>query len=234
MGAPKQLFDERERVLALIPDTAVRIKVHDQAGNEAWRTIEKGEDRDLSTVLETDVLLVREDGRPYTMDKHPGRPRTAKRSKPVTKKVSEVVLERKQFKQKDPLLRKIRKDVESDSVLLQCMNGFADEAASLQFERLQAEVSGSPTSQISMRRIAALKAVAETWLKRKEQIANRSIDLSSTAFMRLFRFIFDTFIEVLRASDISEDQIEVIKVSLSKRLGDEHWEEEARSAMRGD
>ena len=113
------------------------------------------------------------------------------------------------------------------------MQGFAQEAASLNFERVEAERTGKETSQLSIRRINALKALGETWIKRKEQLSGRQIDLESPAFRKLFEFMLECFRESMHNGGISRDQAETVFVALSARMVEETWEEEARKKMRG-
>ena len=230
MNAPKQ--QDKAKLLRKIPKNAKRVKVIDAKNREAWRKIPV--EGDYSLILDTDHLMIDPStGAPFFMIKNPGRPAKIPKQNAVNTTVAEIVARRKDSIKKDKLLQKVNTDVESDDVLSIIMEGFAHEAAALKFEREQTELEGKPTSQLSIRRINALKAVADTWLKRKDQISNRSIDLNSIAFQRLFSFIVNTFRETL-GQNLSEDQIGVIMTALSDRLGDDTWEEEARIAMRGE
>ena len=71
--------------------------------------------------------------------------------------------------------RWIGENPESSDLLHLVMVGLAEESASIGFERAEAEREGKGTSTISVRRIGALKSVAETWLRRKEQLVDREI-----------------------------------------------------------
>lgn len=228
MAAPNHLT--RQQILDLIPDTAVRLKVRTASGKETWRNVENG----LDKLADTDEPVLDSKGQPITMDNHPGRRRKPQTPKPANAKIAADVALRQQFFKEDPLLCTVEKNVESEDVLQMVVQGFAREAASLEFERQQAEIQGRETSQISVRRINALKAVADTWLKRKDQVANKSIDLNSMAFRNLFKFIISTFRESMLQEGLTSDQIQVIMTALSSRLSDDTWEEEARIAMRGD
>lgn len=219
----------RQEIIDDIPPSAVRVKVRDEKGIEQWRDIEHG----LDTLADTDVILMDAHGQPMTMASHPGRRKKPKPQKAINDKVAEIQELRKHFYKSDELLSKIQSDVESDDVLHFVMQGLAREAASLEFERQQAENTGRETSQISLRRTNTLKAVADTWLKRKDQISSKTVDMNSTAFARLFGFIVETFRESLNQQGISNDEIHVIMTALSDRISDDTWEEEARMAMRG-
>jgi len=224
-----QTPEQKQAILDSLDPSVKRVLVKTATGTQKWRTIDPGQ----STLEDADEILFGADGLPRTMTAKPGRPRKAAPQQPVNPKAALVVGDKHRFYRGDKLLQKINKDIDSDDVLRLVMQGFAEESASLGFERLQAELRATETSQISIRRINALKAVADTWLKRKEQLANRSIDLSSTAFSRLFAFIVETFREVLMNLNYSPDEIQVIMTKLSDRLSDDTWEEEARSSMKG-
>ena len=229
MGASSKANASREDLLALIPPEANRLKVKDDLGHERWRDISKG----LDTVLSSDEIIV-VSGLPVTMKGQPGRRKKAPAPKPpppVNQTVANLIASKAAFFESDDLLKQIAKGVDGDDVLHLVMMGFAQEAASLQFERIEAERQGKETSQLSIRRINALKAIGETWIKRKEQLAGKLIDLESPAFARLFSFILETFREVMQTASVPRDQAETVFVELSNRMGDDSWEEEARRKM---
>ena len=122
---------------------------------------------------------------------------------------------------------------ESPEVLNQVLLAIAEEAASLRFERSEAERQGNETSTLSMRRVAALKAIGDTWIKRKEQIANRAIDLDSTSFHELFRFISETFARAMDAAGVRSELANSVFAQFSKLLDDE-WKKEAKTRMSKD
>jgi hypothetical protein len=230
MGEPEKQLT-RQEILALIPEGTVRVKVVDEKGGERWRDVENG----FHAILDTDnVPLV--GGIPRTSMKHPGRrPKTpqAASPKPANAAIAAAQAEKREFLKKHPLIKQLIKGVDSEDVLHLTMMGFAQEAASLGFERHEAERNGKETSQLSIRKINALKAIAETWIKRKEQIAGKSIDMHSQPFKRMFDFMLETFRESMLKGGIPFDQVETIFVSLSERIEDETWELEARNRMKG-
>ena len=228
MGEEKPL--SRQQILKLVPPGAKRVKVIDEKGHEKWRNIEEG----LEELQDKDAIPLI-GGKPTVSMKQPGRRRKTPKAtapQPVNPTVEALQLEKKDYLKKDPLIKQLVKGVDSEDVLHLAMMGFADEAASLGFERKDAERSGKETSQLSIRRINALKAIAETWIKRKEQISGKLIDMNSPAFKRLFRFMTETFREVMFAGGVPEDQAETIFVSLSERIEDETWELEAQGRMK--
>lgn len=228
MSAKRKLT--REEIFDLIPSEATRVKVSDDKGHERWRDISEGFD-----AIEPSDEIVIVSGAPVTMKGQPGRKKKAPAPKPpppVNQTVANLIANKAAFFEKDDLLKQIAKGVDSEDILHLVMTGFAQEAASLQFERIEAERTGRETSQLSIRRINALKAIGETWIRRKEQLAGKVIDLESPAFARLFNFLLETFREVMHKGGVPRDQAETVFVELSTRMGDETWEEEARRKMR--
>lgn len=222
----------RDQILALIPPDALRVKVKTEKGDERWRDIEGG---DLGAILEGDEIIVLS-GKPVVMMTKPGRktkPPAPKAPPPVTQTVAQLQIAKQHFFDVDPLLRQLSKGVDSEDVLHLVMHGFAQEAASLEFERQEAERNGKETSQLSIRRINALKALAETWIKRKEQLSGKTIDMDSPAFRELFGFMLESFREAMHKGGVPRDQAETVFVALSERMGDDAWEQEARNRMKG-
>lgn len=222
----------RDEILALIPKGAVRVKVIDEKGHEKYRNIQRD---GLDAILESDEIVLL-DGVPITMQSKPGRrkkPPAPKPPPPVNHTVAELVATKKRYLEEDPIIRQLNRGIDSEDVLHLVMHGFAQEAASLAFERTEAERTGKETSQLSIRRINALKALGETWIKRKEQLAGRMIDLDSPAFRKLFEFMLECFRESMHKGGVPRDQAEAVFVALSERMTEETWEEEARKKMKG-
>lgn len=230
MGAEKK-DGEREHALGLIPSDAVRVRVVDAAGNEKWRDISEGVD----SILESDSIPI-VGGRPLTMKTAPGRrpkPAPPPLPPPTSESVAQLQAAKQYFLDHDALLNDIdEKGIDSENILYLVMKGIAQEAASLAFERSEAERTGKETSQLSLRRIGAFKQLGEMFLKRKEQLAGTLIDLDSPAFVKLFAFILDTFREAMLKGGVPRDAAETVFVSLSQRMSDESWETEARNRMK--
>jgi hypothetical protein len=127
-------------LLALIPTSAVRVKVQAANGNCFWRAISFEEDGTLLGLLEDDSILL-----------HNGKPQKQK----------------VQFLRNNALLQSIEDRIEAEpgKIALLVMHGLAQEVASLEFDRQQAEAEGRETSQISLRRMTALKALGEMLIK---------------------------------------------------------------------
>jgi hypothetical protein len=222
----------RDQLLALIPDDAQRVKVVDEKGQERWRDVAAD---GLDAILDSDEIVLLS-GEPVVMRMRPGRRKKPPRAAPppaVNQTVAQLQASKSQHFEDDALINKIDHGIDSEDVLYLVMRGFAEEAASLEFERGEAERTGRETSQLSIRRINALKALAETWIKRKEQLAGKSIDMESPAFTKLFDFIIATFREAMMAGGVPVDQAEIVFTRLADRLKDETWEQEAQNRMKG-
>ena len=118
-------------------------------------------------------------------------------------------------------------------VLHSVMMGLAEEAAAMAQARVSLEAQGKNTSNVSAKRVTALRAIGDTWMKRKEQLGGQSLDLEGVAFKRVFGFTMETFRKALAQSMIRPEQIEVIFAKLAK-LMDEDWIKEAKKRADGD
>ena len=215
---------EKKKILEGLPKEALRIKVEDEFGKKKWR--------DVDSLHDTDIILLKGDGAPYVMNTKPGR-----KQAPVITAANDVVAERVRQKgvasSHDPILRTVKSQPDSGRVLDHVMVGLAEEAFSLGFEREEAERSGNATSAISVRRVNALKSLADTYLKKKELISQHSVDLESNSFKTLFSFIMETFRGAMEDSNLRTEMIETVFAKLSKRLEDD-WEDEAKNRMRNE
>ena len=212
--------------LAKIPPGAHRVQVIDGLGNTKYKR--------PAEVLDDDTVCLDASGDPIVAVKGPpGRPKRPEFAPVSDERIANLLRLKTEHLKTDPLLDTLATNPESSAVLDHVMSGIASEAAHLDFEREVAERLGQPTSQISMRRINALKAVGDSWLKRKEQVASQGMDLESTAFKRLFGFIMETYKEVFEALGQRPELVETVFATLSKRLDDD-WKREATKRMLGD
>lgn len=221
MAMTPKTAPSRAAILANLGPEVTRIQVIDEFGKTRFK-----KPQDLA---DADQIVLGNSGEPVVMTGKPGR-RKKPELKPATETVADLIRLKEAHLGEDDLLGTIRQNPEASSVLDFVMEGLAEEAASLSFERQEAERQGQPTSQISMRRINALKAVGDSWLKRKEQIANNGVDMDSPAFRRLFQFIMDTFREALEAAGTRPEMVETIFTNFSRRLDDD-WHREASKRM---
>lgn len=214
-----------QEILDSLPKDVSRIQVVDEFGKQRYRKI--------AEILPTDKIVMNGRGLPVTMSTDPGRPQkiTGMDLPPVNESVAEVIRAKHNSMKSDELTHVVRTNPESSNVLDLVLTAIAEEAASLGFERQDLERRGQPTSQVSLRRIGALKAIGETWLRRKEQIANSGVDMDSPAFKRLFEFIVETFRLSMADAKMRPEMINTIFAKLSNRLNDDDWAREAGRRM---
>lgn len=219
----------------VVPPAATRVKVSDDKAKLCWRKIDEVRDSDA---LEFDKM-----GRPIYMNGALGRPPAGTTpakppnllsvAPPTTKLVGDLLKVKQAQTRSDPVILAAESTPESPEVLNQVLLAIAEEAASLRFERMEAERNGIDTSTFSMRRVAALKAIGDTWIKRKEQITHRDIDLESPGFHELFKFISETIARSMDAAGVRPELANSVFAQFSKLLDDD-WKKEAKARMAKD
>lgn len=207
------------------PEGALRVRVADEKGKVCWRRIDE--------VRATDAINLTTQGQPQWMFNPVGRPRQknlAEVAPPVNQLVGDLLLIKQANLRSDPVILAAEATPESAEVLNQVLLAIAEEAASIRFERQEAERNGEETSSLSMRRVMALKAIGDTWIKRKEQIQHAAVDMDSAAFQELFKFISETFSRAMTAAGVRQELIDAVFSQFSKMLDDE-WKREANTRM---
>ena len=215
----------------VVPEGALRVRVRDEKGKICWRR--------TGEVRPTDAMDLTTSGLPQWMNGSLGRPKvqTAMQAHlsvapPVTALVGDLLMVKAASLRTDPVILAAESTPESAEVLNQVLLAIAEEAASLRFERQEADRNGEDTSAISMRRVMALKAIGDTWIKRKEQIQNQDIDLESQEFREVFKFISETFSRALVSAGVRQELSDTVFSHFSKMLDDD-WKNEAKSRMKG-
>lgn len=219
----KQTKAERADLLAKVPAGAQRVKVKTEKG--------KAEYKPLNELADNDVILTNSTGEPIVMRHKPGRKAKAN-PQPVNDTVKELVKRKDESVQKDALVSAVVADPDSDDVLREVLKGLTEEVASLAFERAEAERNGRDTSQISVRRIGGLKATAETWLKRKDQLTNKSVDPDSPGFKAAAGFILESMKEAMLASGLRPEMVQAVYSKFGQMSSTDSWDAELRSAIK--
>jgi hypothetical protein len=142
--------------------------------------------------------------------------------------------ERRRHLHKSDLLHTLRRSPESTSVLKHVMEGIAVEVESMCFDRDLAERRGEATSMLSNRIIQGYKAIGDSWLKRKEQVSERELDLTSPAFKNLLVFIIETISESMQTAEIPMAEVKEALTITGEKMNSEDWVLEARKRMRGE
>ena len=209
----------------VIPHEANRVKVVDDKGQTKLRKIED--------IQRGDTIALNESGLPVFVEGRIGKPpkKLDEALPPATPLIGDLIRIKTGHLRNDPILQAAESAPESAEVLNQVVLAIGEEAASLRFERMEAERKGEDTSQLSMRRVAALKAIGDTWIKRKEQIQSRVIDLESPAFQALFQFISETFVRAMQSANVRQELADSVLAQFVKLL-DDSWKNEAKSRMK--
>lgn len=214
-----------------IPQGANRIKVKDENGQTLWRKIPQMVDTD-------EVILNPKTNEPYFMFGSSGRPSKNTPQKPVQvaqSKSSSKVKAKEKSKDKhirrDPVFRIANEQPDSGDVLTNVIKGLAEESASLSYERREAERKGESTSSISLRRVNALKAVGEVWLKKKEVLSAKSLDLESHAFRIVFGHIAETFRKACDEAGLRPEMTESVFANFGRLVDEPEWIADAKSKI---
>ena len=213
----------------LIPDGVTRVQVKDEIGKTVWR---KPTDLKNSDTLQFNPST----GDLFVMFGSPGKPTVSNPNNLPVVSTPQATIQRIQNKKqdslsRDPVLSTTTLDPESSDVLTSVLVGLAEESASLAFERQEAERRGDSTSQISLRRVNALKAVGDTWLKKKELISSSSIDLESRAFKIIFIHIAETFRKACDEAGVRPEMSESVFAVFGTLVDDIDWMREARAKL---
>ena len=211
----------------LIPEGVSRVQVTDEVGKVVWRK--------PSDLRETDTIKFNpNNGEPYVMYGTPGvsQASVANTTPPTSNAVISAIKSRKKdLLDKDEIFNVAKTKPESADVLTKVIQGLAEESASLHFERTEAERKGEKTSQISMRRVQALKAVGETWLKKKEVLASKGVDLESPSFKIVFTHIAETFRRACDIAGVRPEMSESVFAEFGRLVDDVDWVADAKSKM---
>ena len=220
----RQTEAEKKALLATAPEEATRVRVIDEFGKEKYRKLDE--------VAKTDTIKTNKGGEPVWMTGKPGR-KAAPRQYPIASEaIAEAIRRKDELLSRDEILIATRDQPESSAVLHEVMVALADEAASLKFEREEAERRGDATSQLSARRARILKDVGETWLKRKTQLSQESFNPDSPEFEVIFGLISETFKKAMLDAGCRPEMVETVFAKFAAMLTDE-WKSEARNRVKG-
>lgn len=220
----KKTADKQHRadLLAKVPDSAKRVLVVTETGKRKYKA--------LLDLADADRIQTNKSGIPIVMKNEPGR-KSSVAVGPANAVVAEILRRKQVAMDADGILQVARATPESADVLQAVIVGLGEEAASLGFERSEAARNGKDSSSYSAKRVQALKAVGETWLKRMDQLVTRSVDMDSPGFKVLFKFVIDTFREAMAAGAIRPEQIDTVFAKLGEMINDD-WYSEAKSRMK--
>lgn len=219
---------EREQILDNLPDGVHRIHVLEPSGKAVYKN-------PIDVDIVNDYIPLSVDGLPIVMRGKPGRKPKRPVLPPINPQAGEVDEARKDYFIYHDTVREVQKDPDSDQTFKLIMEGMAQDAAALQFEFLEASRhghSGEDIAEILSKRSRILKAMSDTWLKRKQQQEGGVIDLDSSSFKALFGLILETFKGALEAAGTRPEHIETVFNKLVASLNEDTWKQDAKARMK--
>lgn len=221
----KSAQDKKRRadLLAKVPPSATKIQVITAKGEKKWR--------DLADLADDDTIQTKASGDPIVMRAKPGR-KSQIHVGPANATVAAILLRKQASMTRDPLLTTIGASPDSPDVLHEIIKGLGEETASLRFEREEAARDGKDTTSISSKRVQALRATAETWLKRADQLGGKLIDLDGAPYHALFRHQMESLKEAMLSARMRPEQIEMVFTKFADIVDGEDWKNEANIRMK--
>lgn len=210
-------------LVPLIPEGASRVLVIDYKGNRRYR--------DPLELDPLDEIQVNKQGIPIVTSVSPGRPKVVP-LEPLNDIVKEILKRKKESLEDDPMMRAAKHDTESPEVLRQALLALGEEAASIKFERQEAERKGQDATNQSHRRIGAIKVFVETWMKRKELLGSKEVDTRSPVTMTMIDFVLDTVREAMTSCGEQDEMIKTVFAKTAQLMRDETWEVDLRNRMK--
>lgn len=157
----------------------------------------------------------------------PGRPKKIN-AKPTNDDLiyhAEMLRQKLAYINSDPLVKSSDARQEAVETLQLVKTEIARESAALAFQCTEESKYGKDTSQMSSRRIAALREVANLELEIR-RLGATMIDLKSERFQKIFAFFLETVRE--SASEVlSPEQVDLLFNRLETKL--DGWEEKAQA-----
>jgi CelD/BcsL family acetyltransferase involved in cellulose biosynthesis len=141
---------------------------------------------------------------------------------------AEIAKARQHFIADDPVVRTLSGKTDSAQLLASLRMEIAKEAASLHFQRIEAEKYGKDTAQTSTRRIDALTRIAHIELEIKK-LAPDSVDVHSERFQKIFH-MFIGFMRECAQETMPPEVIDLFFNRFSTMM--EGWEEKAENLIR--
>jgi hypothetical protein len=240
-----------EKLLSSLPEGTTRVRVKTPLGVLSYK---KPED-----INEQDELVLSPTGFPVVMRGKPGasikalggnQTQTAVTSQPAgvshppsavvdlsgledseVEKVEQVRNKRKRRHHKNDVLKEVKKNSSSDSVFDVLMSSLAEEAELVEFERDRLIQLGQPAHHLTEQRVKVIKAMTDSWLKRRSKFKSNGVDMESPAFSVVFSFILETVRAAMEDAGMRSEYIETVFNKLSNKLNEE-WKVEANIRIR--
>jgi len=132
-------------------------------------------------------------------------------------------------KKKDSLLRVLKNNPTSPEAFDVVVEELAEEIFSLKFERERLELEDKDISNVAGKRVTAIKALIDTYLKKREISGNADLDLKSDQMQTVMRLIFTKMQDTFKASGYAPEAIQTFFQTFQKNM--ENFEIEAQRAI---
>ena len=213
---------DREFILENLPDGAHRVQVTNSQGSLEYKRPEEVD-------VNADEIMLNSRGEPILMMGKPGRKK--KPLAPVTPQLAALEQAREDHLETNALISNVKKEANGDDALDEIILGLSQEAAVLEFDRLEAQRHGTDGSALAVKRARVLRSMGDLILKRRSLIKGGAVNMDSEEFKALFMFILETFREAMEDSGSRPELIETTFTKLTGNL-DDSWYQEAKGRMR--
>ncbi len=220
-----QTTADKTYILQNLPAGTIRVQVITNSGKSTYK---RPEDVDVNL----DEISIAGDGSPIVMRGKPGRP-TKSPLAPVTPQIATISAVREDYMDNNPVTREVERNPDGEDAFNLILKGMADEAASIEFDRLEAQRNGQDASDLATKRARILKSIADLLVTRKKLQDGGMIDLESPVFQILFKLILQSFREAMEDAGTRSEHIETIFAKLVSKLADPSWKEDAKAKMKG-
>lgn len=215
-----QTSDEKVALVESLPATVKQIHVCDESGCSVWRKPGK--------ILASDTIVFRKSGLPNLRVAKVG-------AQDEEDAIAQRIKEREEFTTSDTMVRTAKHSMDPDDVNRQALIRMTEVTATMQFERLQAELEGESIDTMLMREMRALKTLSDAASKQVDQrLKRQEIDLGSMAFKTIVANLLRTFKGQMVRSGLSNAQANQIVSSMAELLDTEEWQMGMSKAIAGD
>lgn len=107
----------------------------------------------------------------------------------------------------------------------------SEEIAALSFERKEADLNDGDSTSVSLRKVNALKSLADAWFKRKQQLGGNSLDIESEAFKAAMGFVMETFHSTMVDTGVRPETIQTIFSTFGSTTKSDTWNADLRDRI---
>lgn len=136
---------------------------------------------------------------------------------------------KKEASKRDLLLKTIKNNPNNPESLDIVIEELAEEIFALKFERERLEQEEKDISNVAGRRVSAIKALIDTYLKKREINKDSALDLKSEEMEAVMRLIFAKIQETLKACGYQKEAVQGFFQTFQKLM--ENFEVEAHRAI---